>query len=134
MRNWYIVFLIVAFQFCAAEKKKPVKEKDNPVKWIDDNTLHIRTFGLVPSPKKDATTNRLMACQEARARSIEIFNSQFTKPKQEMDEYSGRQYNNEFHKYTMKISTFSKNNDEKGNCHMIMQFQGENLKARLNAR
>jgi len=131
----FLVILVFNFGCSSSPPRSDAKSQaEYPVKWINDNTLHIKSYGLVPNPKRDSSTNKLMACQDARARSIEIFSSRFTRQKPERERYYGRQFNDDFHDYKMKISTISKNNDEKGNCEMIMEYYGLDLKKRLTEK
>ena len=126
-----LVIIFLAAMFCASPPGKTTSGFDDE-KWIDGNTLHIVALGMVPVPRRDPTTNKLMACQNARSEAIKKFHDRYLMP--DANPYYSGKYSSGFHRERIEIQTFDKRYDREHNCTITLGFHSKGLKARIRRK
>ena len=126
-----LVTIIIAGMFCASPPAKTHKTFDDE-NWIDGNTLHIVARGMVPIPRRDPTTNKLMACQNARSEAIKKFHDRYIMP--DTNPYYSGKYSSGFHRERIEIQTFNKDYDRDNNCTITLRFQSKGLQGRIRRK
>ncbi|MCE9501210.1 MAG: hypothetical protein K8R21_12050 [Leptospira sp.] len=107
---------------------------DNNTGWLSEEVFQLEAEGVPPVKVNDFGTAKLLACQDARNFAISVFNQKFFRNlSSEKNEHflAEQKFTKDFGKNKIEIITMKKENDKKGNCTVLIQFKGNNLKSRL---